>query len=696
MINSIRNYLYNKDREKRVHLRKKALADLGMQLEKPGKKIELLAKGQGMYVGGYFNPETKEVEALMDNDVTHVLVVAPTRAGKGVGIVMPTMLTWTGSTVVHDTKPELWPMTSGWRKAMGHTVLKFDPATGDGSSVKYNPFEEVRWYTPFEVSEIQNLAEMLMNPTGKGAEGDNAHWVNSATDLTTGAIIHLWYSPQVPKAEKNLAGLLKFLSLMMLGASEDEDPALAAFQQMSEERHATDAEDYYWMTDVVGNRLYTHPQVREMCGRMIAKGDKERGSVISSALANLKLYADPIVADNTRYSEFRLSQLMNHDTPVDLYLVVRDPDIDRLKPLTRLVVTQIISYIMSDMRPFKHRCLFMLDEFASLGKLDKIPIALTKIAGYGVKFCIILQTTDSLKAAYGNEKAGEVLANCHTRIMFSPNDLQTAKEISEICGKKKVLSVETSASGKRMGAFLDSTSVSQREEYVDLITAAEALQMHSDEIIVMRQGQKPIRGRKFYFYKIDEFRRRAASDKGDGKFPMPAASDRLLQVDPAALAAKRSPEEAPAPPQMAPEERPKPMSLAEFIASAKAQAERESEGSVAFIDLDDVATLDEDDMDSPAEAEPTEDEAQALNQFFASVGDGTPAKGAVPAKEVLSPGVSSPAEELPLSEATPRPRRTRERPLPSVAPRRKAADNAPPADAPAAGSGDKSEWEDFF
>ncbi|GAB3645115.1 type IV secretory system conjugative DNA transfer family protein [Ramlibacter alkalitolerans] len=598
----LKKYFYERRKQKRIEERRKQLAEQGMALDKPQKDLKLLAKGQGMYVGGWFNPETKSVEALMDNDVTHVLCVAPTRAGKGVGVVMPTMLTWTGSTVVHDTKPELWPMTAGWRKAMGHTVLKFDPAAGDGSSVKYNPLEEVRWGTPQEVADVQNIAEMLMNPTGKGGEGEHAHWVNSAIDLTTGTIFHIWYSTSVPLQEKNLGGLLRFLSVMTLGESEEDDPALAAFRAMSETRHVAADANYYWTTTVLGERVVTHPQVKEMCGRMIAKADRERGSVISSALANLKLYADPVVAENTQYSEFRLSSLMNGEKPVDLYLVVKDPDIDRMKPLTRLLVTQIISYIMSEMRPYKHRCLFMLDEFASLGKLDKIPIALTKIAGYGVKFTIILQTLESLKSTYGPEKAGEVTANCHTRVMFSPNDLQTAKEISDVCGKRKITSVETSVSGKRLGILMDNASMSQREEFIDLITPAEALQMHKDEIIVMKQGQKPIRGRKFYFYQHPEFLKRAANDRGEGKYPVPAQSDRLLERNLEEEAAAR-------PVEAEPEE--EMMSVADFIARARAKAMGESAEAVNVDILDEIPIIEEDDLTAMQEELSRNTEADA-------------------------------------------------------------------------------------
>ena len=57
-----------------------------------------------------------------------VLCFAPTRSGKGVGLVIPTLLTWPGSAIVHDIKGENWTLTAGWRSRFGR-VLLFDPTS---------------------------------------------------------------------------------------------------------------------------------------------------------------------------------------------------------------------------------------------------------------------------------------------------------------------------------------------------------------------------------------------------------------------------------------------------------------------------------------------------------------------------------------------------------------------------------------
>jgi type IV secretion system protein VirD4 len=90
----------------------------------------------------------------------HVLCFAPTRSGKGVGLVVPTLLTWPGSAIVHDIKGENWGLTAGWRARFGR-VLLFDPT--NTKSAAYNPLLEVR-RGEWEVRDVQNIADVLVDP----------------------------------------------------------------------------------------------------------------------------------------------------------------------------------------------------------------------------------------------------------------------------------------------------------------------------------------------------------------------------------------------------------------------------------------------------------------------------------------------------------------------------------------------------
>ena len=167
--------------------------------------LKPLKRREGIYLGAW--RVHGSLHYLRDCGPGHVLLEAPTRAGKGVNTIVPTLLTWPHSTLVHDFKGELWQVTAGARKRMGQLCLNFDPGHLRGPGVKYNPLEEVRLRTPFEVADVQNLVEILLNPAGKGF-GDDDHWVAAGKALLTGAILHVLYA----EPNKTLRGLIGLLS----------------------------------------------------------------------------------------------------------------------------------------------------------------------------------------------------------------------------------------------------------------------------------------------------------------------------------------------------------------------------------------------------------------------------------------------------------------------------------------------------
>jgi len=147
-------------------------------------------QSQGVYVGAWFDEKSRQTRYLRHNGPEHVLAFAPTRSGKGVGLVIPTLLSWPHSTVVYDIKGENWALTAGWRKEhASNRVLKFDPTAQDGSA-RFNPLSEIRLETPQEVADAQNIATMLVDPDGKGLVD---HWAKTSQALLTGAILHCCY-----------------------------------------------------------------------------------------------------------------------------------------------------------------------------------------------------------------------------------------------------------------------------------------------------------------------------------------------------------------------------------------------------------------------------------------------------------------------------------------------------------------------
>ncbi|MBB4837045.1 type IV secretory pathway TraG/TraD family ATPase VirD4 [Sphingomonas kyeonggiensis] len=243
----------------------------------------------------------------------HVMAFAPTRSGKGVGLVLPTLLSWTGSTVVHDIKGENWQLTAGWRARFSHCLL-FNPT--DTRSARYNPLLEVRRGVN-EVRDVQNIADILVDP--EGALERRNHWEKTSHSLLVGAILHVLYAEE----EKTLARVATFLS-------DPQRSFAATLRRMMATNHLG-TED----------APQVHPVVASAARELLNKSENERSGVLSTAMSFLGLYRDPTVAAVTAASDWRIADLVEAAHPVSLYLVVPPSDISRTKPLIRLILNQI-------------------------------------------------------------------------------------------------------------------------------------------------------------------------------------------------------------------------------------------------------------------------------------------------------------------------------------------------------------------
>ena len=284
----------------------------------------LLQNPAGVYVGGWYDGKT--LHYLRHDGPQHVLAFAPSRSGKGVGLVIPTLLSWPHSVLVHDIKGENWALTAGWRqRELGSVCLKFDPTCSDASAARYNPLLEIRPY-PLDVRDAQNLADIIIDPDGT-AQRD--HWDRTARDLITGVILHQLYAGK----DKSLTGCFHLLT----DPSTSVENTLTGMMQP-----VHDPQGHYKLSDPVTNQpTKTHPVVAGAARAVLNKSDNERSSVISSAVSFLDLYRDPLIARNTSVCDFAIRDLMHHEQPVSLYLTTPPSDFTRTKPLLRMLLTQI-------------------------------------------------------------------------------------------------------------------------------------------------------------------------------------------------------------------------------------------------------------------------------------------------------------------------------------------------------------------
>ena len=409
----------------------------------------------------------------------HVMAIAPTRSGKGVGLVIPTLLSWTESAVIHDIKGENWKLTSGWRSKFSHCLL-FDPT--DVSSAKYNPLLEVR-KGECEVRDVQNIADILVDPEGI-LERRN-HWEKTAHSLLVGAILHVLYA----ETHKTLAHVAMFLS-------DPERSFEDTLWAMMRTNHLGDHRD-----------AKAHPVVAQAARELLNKSENERSGVLSTAMSFLSLYRDPTVAKVTSDCDWRIADLVGSGKPVSLYLVVPPSDISRTKPLMRLILNQIGRRLTETLdvsqAPKRRRVLFMLDEFSALGRLEFFESALAFMAGYGLRAFLISQSLNQIEKAYGPNNS--ILDNCHVRVAFATNDERTAKRISDAIGSTTEMRSMKNYAGHRLAPWLSHVMVSRQETARQLMTPGEVMQLPPEDEIILLSGFPPIKTKKLRYYEDKNF-----------------------------------------------------------------------------------------------------------------------------------------------------------------------------------------------
>ncbi|GAB1714994.1 MAG: TRAG protein [Nitrobacter sp.] len=441
---------------------------------------------------------------LRHDGAEHVLCFAPTRSGKGVGLVVPTLLTWPGSSIVHDIKGENWELTAGLRARFGR-VLLFDPT--NANSAAYNPLLEVR-KGEWEVRDVQNVADVLVDPEGS-LEKRN-HWEKTSHSLLVGAILHVLYAEK----DKTLAGVAAFLS-------DPRRPIESTLSAMMTTPH-------------LGEKG-PHPVIASAARELLNKSDNERSGVLSTAMSFLGLYRDPVVASVTARCDWRIADIVADAKPTTLYLVVPPSDISRTKPLVRLVLNQIGRRLTEDLhaKGRRHRLLLMLDEFPALGRLDFFESALAFMAGYQIKAFLIAQSLNQIEKAYGQNNS--ILDNCHVRVSFATNDERTAKRVSDALGTATEMRAMQNYAGHRLAPWLGHLMISRSETARPLLTAGEVMQLPPDDEIVMVAGVPPIRAKKARYFEDARLKERLIPVPDNPKIGLSPKPDDWSALKPVAV-----------------------------------------------------------------------------------------------------------------------------------------------------------------
>ena len=472
--------------------RKKDLKAAGLLGDKGGVILGQTAEAKLKYG---WNPKFDSVtlnlkspsDKIIVSGLYNTLLAAPTRSGKGVSNVIPTLLSYPGSVIVLDFKGENFDLTSGFRKRFGK-VYRWAPV---GEGHHFNPMMEIR---PGDdaFSDANLIADILTTPASGGGNATSDHFVTAAKDLLTSIILHCLCSDW---PDKSLSGCRKFISQL--------DP--------------TDAENEKYIYDLMLNSRHCteqiHDQIAEGAGNQRKRPDKEAGSVLSTVNNALAVFADVHIKRNTENHEFCLEEFEKTDVPVSLYVTIPYSDVQRISPLIRMFIILMsrkftAGETKATNRKFKVPILFILDEFDKLGKMEELHTNMGIHNGYGIHYFLIFQSINQLNSLYGKDHS--FLAHCRNSLFFAPGEVESAEFLSKICGKESFLKSNDSYSGGRGGLGYENRSASQNEQERSLINPDEVMKIPFDSFILLMQGYPPYLGKKNVYYQDKMFTSRMA------------------------------------------------------------------------------------------------------------------------------------------------------------------------------------------
>ena len=404
----------------------------------------------------------------------HVLIEAPTRSGKGTGVVIPNLLTWQGSVVVLDVKRENFDASAGFRAHYGQQVFLFNPTDRQARTARYNPLAYIDRSDPDDVIiELQKIATMLFVAPDRG----EAFWANGARTGFVG--VGAW-----------------------LTETSDEPLTMGAIYRYLTEGDARS----FFRKELADPRVSLSTGCRTALSDFAGGSDNSFADIKKTITNVLGLWLNPLVDAATSASDFDLRDLRKR--PISIYLGVSPDELDRVAPLYNLLFQQLIDLNVRELPDGETPVpvLVILDEFARLGRASVIASAFSYVAGYGIRLLPVIQSRSQLRGVYGEHVADEIVANCGVEVAFTPKELRVANELSDRIGYVGQESITRSLT---INGLLANRSKSISEQRRALLLPQELMQFPADRLILLRGGIPPIIGTKIFYFKSRFFKSRA-------------------------------------------------------------------------------------------------------------------------------------------------------------------------------------------
>jgi len=433
------------------------------------RKAGLYTRDRGIIVGQHRG------RYLVYGGQQFVLLAAPTRSGKGVGVVIPNLLNFPDSAVVLDIKQENWTITSSYRREHGQAVYLFNPFAEDRRTHRWNPFDLVNEDPMLRTGDLLAIGQALYPSDARV----DSFWNEQARNLFLGLALYLFETPALPKT---------FGELLRQSSGKGQ-PVKTYLQEILAAR-------------ATGKDALS-PTCRDALQRFASTSDNTLSGILATFNAPLTIFANPIVDAATSASDFDIREVRRKR--MTIYVGIQPNRLADAALLVNLLFSQLINVntktLPENDPTLRFQCLLILDEFTAIGKVGILAKSVAYLAGYNLRLLPIVQSIAQLQSVYGEADARTFVTNHAMQIVFAPREQRDAREYSEMLGFFTETGTSRSVTRPHgLSNNLGSRSENTSEHARALMLPQELKEMDAMQEIIFLESTRPILARKVRYY----------------------------------------------------------------------------------------------------------------------------------------------------------------------------------------------------
>lgn len=427
----------------------------------------------------------KDGRYIYFNGQQFVLLAAPTRSGKGVGVVIPNLLSYQGSVVVLDIKQENYDLTSGFRAKHGQEIYLFNPFAQDRRTHRWNPLSYVSGDSSFRISDLQAIAAMLF-PVSEQVK--DPFWANQAQNAFVAIALYAFEQAD-------------YLATEFFGMEPPEPPTMGGLYRLASGQPGKSLREHL---ESLAAWPHLSASAKAAFSTLLGQANETFASIMGTFKEPLNPWLNPVVDAATSGNDFDLRDVRKKK--MSIYVAIQPNKLAEARLILNLFFSQLINQNTRELPQanpeLRHQCLLLMDEFTSIGRVDIIASAVSFMAGYNLRLMPIIQSISQLEATYGKETARTIMTNHALRIIFAPREQQDANEYSDMLGYVGVRKDSVSRSRSRESSYTRSES----EERRALMLPQELKAMGDDKEILLVEGMAhPVMAEKIRYYRDKAF-----------------------------------------------------------------------------------------------------------------------------------------------------------------------------------------------